>query len=84
LGSQLKIRTQNVTDKNQPKLNPWMPNPILLLFYAFVKISGKNFLEQKIDFRTYNLDSKNNRKFYFIVHNDEVQIKRFDFFPLKF
>jgi len=45
-----------------------MPNPISLLFYEFEEIPQVYFLVKicgEIDFKAYNLDSKNYRKLYF-------------------
>jgi hypothetical protein len=57
LNFHLKIRVQNVTNKNQPKSNGLMPSPISLPSCEFEEFSQRIF-RQKIDFRTYNLDSK--------------------------
>jgi hypothetical protein len=70
LNFQSKIRTRNVTDKNQPELNDCIPNPISLLFYEFEEIPRACFLAKKcgkVDFKTHNLDSKNYLKLYFNV-----------------
>jgi hypothetical protein len=44
LNFHLKIRIQNVINKNQPKLNASMPSPISLPFSEIEEISLRNIL----------------------------------------